>query len=62
MIAMNDLKSNEAPTEVKCSACNGTGFPAGGQRVQAGRKTYPLALRRRVVTVWKTYARSFKSC
>jgi hypothetical protein len=56
------LKSNEAPTEVKCSACNGTGFPAGGQRVQAGRKTYPLALRRRVVTVWKTYARSLKSC
>jgi hypothetical protein len=37
MIAMNNLKSNEASTEVKCSACNGTGFPPVAQPAQAGR-------------------------
>jgi DnaJ-class molecular chaperone len=41
MIAMNKLKSNEAPTEVKCSACNGTGFPAVAQPAKAGRRIYP---------------------
>ena len=33
MIAMKDLRSKEASTEVKCSACDGT-YPAGGWRMQ----------------------------
>jgi DnaJ-class molecular chaperone len=41
MIAMKNLKSSEASTEVKCSACNGTGFPAVAQPAQPGRKIYP---------------------
>jgi DnaJ-class molecular chaperone len=38
---MNNLKSNEASTEVKCSACNGTGFPPVAQPAHAGRRIYP---------------------
>jgi DnaJ-class molecular chaperone len=41
MIAMNNLKSKEASTEVKCSACNGTGFPPVAQPAHAGRRIYP---------------------
>jgi hypothetical protein len=40
---MKNLKSNEASTEVKCSACGGTGFPTVAQPAQAGRKIYPPA-------------------
>jgi DnaJ-class molecular chaperone len=29
------------PTELKCPACNGTGFPAVVKAVPAGRKIYP---------------------
>jgi DnaJ-class molecular chaperone len=43
MIAMKTLKSNEASTEIKCSACGGTGFPTVTQPAQAGRKIYPPA-------------------
>jgi DnaJ-class molecular chaperone len=38
---MKNLKSNEASTEVKCSACGGTGVPAVAQPAQAGRRIYP---------------------
>jgi DnaJ-class molecular chaperone len=41
MIAMKILKSNEAPNEVKCSGCGGTGFPTVAQPAQAGRRIYP---------------------
>jgi DnaJ-class molecular chaperone len=41
MIAMKILKSNEASTEVNCSACGGTGFPTVAQPAQAGRRIYP---------------------
>jgi DnaJ-class molecular chaperone len=41
MIAMNKLKSEDASTELKCSACDGTGFPKVAQPAQAGRKIYP---------------------
>jgi hypothetical protein len=41
---MNNLKSNEAPTEVKCSACNGTGFPAVGQADTGRTQNLPAAL------------------
>jgi DnaJ-class molecular chaperone len=29
------------PTEHKCPACNGTGYPVVTQPVQLGRKIYP---------------------
>jgi hypothetical protein len=38
---MKDLKSEDASTELKCSACNGTGFPKVAQPAQPGRKIYP---------------------
>ena len=41
MIAMKNLKSKDAPAEVKCSACDGTGFQAVAQPAQPGRKIYP---------------------
>jgi DnaJ-class molecular chaperone len=41
MIAMKNLRSKEASTEVKCSACDGTGFQAVAQPAQPGRKIYP---------------------
>jgi DnaJ-class molecular chaperone len=40
---MKTLKSNEASTEVKCSACDGTGFPTVAQPAQPGRKIYPAS-------------------
>ena len=41
MIAMNKLISEDASTELKCSACDGTGFPKVAQPAQPGRKIYP---------------------
>ena len=41
MIAMKNLKSEDASTELKCSACDGTGFPKVAQPAQPGRKIYP---------------------
>jgi DnaJ-class molecular chaperone len=41
MTAMKNLKSEEVSTEVKCSACDGTGFPMVRQPAQPGRKIYP---------------------
>jgi hypothetical protein len=41
MIAMKNLKSDDAPPEVKCSACDGTGFPKVAQPAQPERKIYP---------------------
>lgn len=38
---MKSLKSNEASMEVKCSACDGTGFPTVAQPAQPERKIYP---------------------
>ena len=38
---MKPLKSGEPSTEVKCSACGGTGFPQVAQPAQAGRRIYP---------------------
>jgi DnaJ-class molecular chaperone len=46
MIAMKDLRSKEASTEVKCSACDGTGFPKVAQPAQPGRKIYPPRCKR----------------
>jgi DnaJ-class molecular chaperone len=31
----------DAPLEVKCEACNGTGFPRVTQPVRPGRRIYP---------------------
>lgn len=39
---MKSLKSGEPSTEVRCSACGGTGFPTVAQPAQAGRRIYPL--------------------
>jgi DnaJ-class molecular chaperone len=41
MIAMKNLKSDDASTEVKCSGCDGTGFPRVAQPAKPGRKVYP---------------------
>jgi hypothetical protein len=41
MTAMDKLKSEDASTELKCSACDGTGFPTVAQPAQPGRKIYP---------------------
>jgi DnaJ-class molecular chaperone len=38
---MNKLKSEAASTEVRCPACDGTGFPKVAQPAQPGRKLYP---------------------
>jgi DnaJ-class molecular chaperone len=35
-------KSSVKPTEHKCPACNGTGFPEVTQPSQPGRKIYPV--------------------
>jgi DnaJ-class molecular chaperone len=34
-------KSSMLPTEIKCPACGGTGFPTVTQPVQPDRKVYP---------------------
>jgi DnaJ-class molecular chaperone len=34
-------KSSMLPTEVKCPACDGTGFPTVTQPVEPDRKIYP---------------------
>jgi DnaJ-class molecular chaperone len=34
------------PTEHKCTACKGTGFPAVKQPAQPGRKIYPARCER----------------
>jgi hypothetical protein len=44
MIAMKNLKSKDAPREVKCSACGGTGSQTVSQPAQPGRKIYSAAL------------------
>jgi DnaJ-class molecular chaperone len=41
MTAMNKSKSEDASMELKCSACDGTGFPKVAQPAQPGRKIYP---------------------
>jgi DnaJ-class molecular chaperone len=38
---MKNLKSEDVPTEVKYSACDGTGFPKVAQPAEPGRKIYP---------------------
>jgi hypothetical protein len=38
---MSKLKSAAISTEVKCSACDGTGYPAVAQPTQPGRRIYP---------------------
>jgi DnaJ-class molecular chaperone len=38
---MKNFISKDVSTEVKCSACDGTGFPPVAQPAQAGRKIYP---------------------
>ena len=39
-------KQRVNPTEHKCAACNGTGFPAVMQPVRPGRKIYPAPCRK----------------
>jgi DnaJ-class molecular chaperone len=46
MTAMKNLKSKGAPAEVKCSDCDGTGFPAVAQPVHPVRKIYPPPCKR----------------
>jgi DnaJ-class molecular chaperone len=46
MTRMKKLKSKAAPAEVKCSACDGTGFQALAQPAQPGRKIYPPPCKR----------------
>jgi DnaJ-class molecular chaperone len=41
MTAVNKSKSEDASMELKCSACDGTGFPKVAQPAQPGRKIYP---------------------
>jgi DnaJ-class molecular chaperone len=41
MTAKKHLKSDDAPAEVVCSACDGTGFPKVSQPAQPGRRIYP---------------------
>jgi DnaJ-class molecular chaperone len=41
MIAMTNSESEEVSTELRCSACGGTGFPKVAQPAQPGRKIYP---------------------
>jgi DnaJ-class molecular chaperone len=38
---MKKLESEEASAEVKCPACEGTGFPKVKQPAQPGRRIYP---------------------
>jgi hypothetical protein len=38
---MKRLKVQDALLEIKCPACNGTGFPNVKQPVELGRKIYP---------------------
>jgi DnaJ-class molecular chaperone len=38
---MKYSKSKDVSTEVKCAACDGTGFPSVAQPAQAERKIYP---------------------
>ena len=38
---MKKLRSQAASPEVKCSACDGTGFQRVAQPAQPGRKIYP---------------------
>jgi DnaJ-class molecular chaperone len=45
MITMKSAKSEDPSTELKCSACDGTGFPKVAQPAQPGRKIYPPACR-----------------
>jgi DnaJ-class molecular chaperone len=40
MIAMKHLPK-VVSTEIKCSACDGTGFPTVSQPKQPGRRIYP---------------------
>jgi DnaJ-class molecular chaperone len=42
MTVISKLKPEDASTELKCSACDGTGFPMVAQPAQPGRKIYPL--------------------
>jgi DnaJ-class molecular chaperone len=38
---MVGFKTDNVSTEVKCSACNGTGFPVVVQPTRPGRRIYP---------------------
>jgi DnaJ-class molecular chaperone len=41
MMAMSKLKRSKLSTEMKCSACDGTGYPAVAQPKHPGRRIYP---------------------
>jgi DnaJ-class molecular chaperone len=43
---MKNLKSGDVPAEVRCTACDGTGFPKVAQPAQPGRKIYPPPCKR----------------
>jgi hypothetical protein len=42
---MKRLKAEDALLEVKCSACNGTGFPNVKQPVEPRRRIFPAPCR-----------------
>jgi DnaJ-class molecular chaperone len=46
MIVMKNLKLKAASTEVKCSACDGTGHTAVAQPAKPGRRIFPPACKR----------------
>jgi DnaJ-class molecular chaperone len=41
MISMKKSKPKEVEKEIKCPACNGTGFATVMQPLQPGKKIYP---------------------
>jgi hypothetical protein len=43
IIAMNNLKTKTASAEIKCSGCDGTGFPSVAQPAKPGRRIFPPA-------------------
>ena len=40
---MKNVKSNAATAEIKCPACDGSGFPAVAQPAKPGRRIFPPA-------------------
>jgi DnaJ-class molecular chaperone len=43
MMTMKRLKVKTESTEIECSACDGTGFPAVAQPSKPGRRIFPPA-------------------
>jgi DnaJ-class molecular chaperone len=46
MMAMSKLKPSKLSIEIRCAACDGTGYPAVAQPKQPGRRIYPPPCKR----------------